>query len=198
MPIVEVRDLSVTLDHHRVLRSMSFTIDEQQSIAVTGPNGSGKTVLIKSLLGILPHDGEILWRPGVTVGYVPQKIEADRSVPLNALALLRAKARVIRSSDDDMRMTIERLSLTDRILSTQIGQLSGGQFQRTLIAFALLGNPDIIFFDEPTASIDEPGEEQIYDLIHRLRHEAKITVVVVSHDQSFVDRYADQVISLGP
>lgn len=196
MPIVEVKNLSVTLGRQRILRGVSFAIDQGESVAVTGANGSGKTVLIKSMLGILPHQGEVIWKEGIKVGYVPQKIDADRSVPLNARALLRAKSRVIHSSQQDIDETVGRVGLSDEILSEQISHLSGGQFQRTLIAFALIGKPDIIFFDEPTASIDEPGEEHIYDLIHRLRHEANITVVVVSHDQSFVDRYADEVLLL--
>jgi zinc transport system ATP-binding protein len=196
MPIVAVKNLSVTLDHHPIVHDINFEIDEGESIAIIGPNGSGKTVLLKSMLGIVPHQGEILWREGVTVGYVPQKIEADRTVPLNARTLLHAKASVAGCSAAAIAETIARVGLTDEILSMQIGHLSGGQFQRTLIAFALLGNPDIVFFDEPTASMDEPGEEQIYDLIHRLQQETRITSVIVSHDLSFVFRYANRVLCL--
>ncbi|HLJ73453.1 MAG TPA: metal ABC transporter ATP-binding protein [Thermoanaerobaculia bacterium] len=196
MAIVAVKHLSVTLDGHPILRDVNFEIDEGESVAIIGPNGSGKTVLLKSMLGILPYEGEIIWQRGVTVGYVPQKIEADRTVPLNALALLRAKAGVIGCETNEIATTIARAGLTEEILTTQIGHLSGGQFQRTLIAFALLGNPRVLFFDEPTASMDEPGEEQIYDLIHRFQHEMKITPVVVSHDISFVYRYASRVLCL--
>jgi zinc transport system ATP-binding protein len=195
MTIVRVQDLSVTLDRP-VLKNVSFEIGEGESIAIIGPNGSGKTVLLKSMLGLIPYSGTIVWREGTTAGYVPQKIDADRSVPLNARNLLHSKARVIGASDTAVAETISRVGLTPEILSAQIGALSGGQFQRMLIAFALLGDPDIVLFDEPTASMDEPGEEQMHELIHRLQQEMNITAVVVSHDLSFVYRYAARVLCL--
>ncbi len=195
MTIVRVKDLDVTLDHP-ILRNVSFEIGEGESIAIIGPNGSGKTVLLKSMLGLIPYRGEIVWRPDATVGYVPQKIDADRTVPLNARNLLHSKARVIGAGKEKVASTIARVGLTEEILSAQIGSLSGGQFQRMLIAFAILGDPDIVLFDEPTASMDEPGEEQMHDLIHRLQEELNITAVVVSHDLSFVYRYSNRVLCL--
>ena len=195
MTIVQVRNLNVTLDHP-VLRNVSFEIEEGESIAIIGPNGSGKTILLKSLLGLVPYRGEITWRKGATAGYVPQKIDADRSVPLNARNLLHSKARVIGASEDEVIKTIGRVGLSEEILSAQIGTLSGGQFQRMLIAFAILGNPDVVLFDEPTASMDEPGEEQIYELIRRLQQEMKITAIVVSHDHLFVERFATRVLGI--
>lgn len=196
MSVVEVKGLSVTLGGRRVLHDVGFSIERGESVAVIGPNGSGKTVLLKAMLGIVPHEGEVVWKEGVAVGYVPQKIEADRSVPLNARNLLEAKAAILRRGADGVSAAIARVGLTDDVLSTPIGQLSGGQFQRCLIAFALLGEPEIVLFDEPTASMDEPGEEQMYDLIRRLQGELGITAVVVSHDLSFVYRYATRVLCL--
>lgn len=192
--IVRVQNLSVTLDRRTILHDVSFDIFEGECLAVIGPNGSGKTILLKSLLGILPYEGTATWREGVTIGYVPQKIEADRSVPLDVRNLLRAKAAVIGCQPDAVAATATLVGLPADLLSTQIGRLSGGQFQRALIAFALLGDPDIVFFDEPTASIDEPGEEQIYDLIERLRRDLGLTAVIVSHDVSFVSRHATRVL----
>lgn len=196
MSLVRVDNLSVTLDHHSILSDITFDIDEGESVAIIGPNGSGKTVLVKAMLGIVPYSGKIAWRSGVTRGYVPQKIDADRSVPLNVRNLLESKAAVIGHPKEAIVETISRVGLTEEILSTQIGHLSGGQFQRALIAFALFGNPEIVFFDEPTASMDEPGEEQMYELIHRLNQELHIAAVVVSHDLSFVYRYAKRVLCL--
>jgi zinc transport system ATP-binding protein len=192
--IVRVRNLSVTLDRHTILHDVSFDIFEGECLAVIGPNGCGKTILLKSLLGILPHEGTVTWRDGVTIGYVPQKIEADRSVPLDVRNLLESKAAVIGCPRGAVAETAARVGLPASLLSMQIGRLSGGQFQRALIAFALLGNPDVVFFDEPTASIDEPGEEQIYDLIERLRRDLGLTAVIVSHDVSFVSRHATRVL----
>lgn len=196
MAILDVRDLSVTLDQKSIIHDLSFELQEKESVAIIGPNGSGKTVLLKAVLGILPHTGTIHWREGVTIGYVPQKIDADRSVPLDARNLLVAKASVIGAGTKEIAEAISRVGLSEELLSTQIGHLSGGQFQRALIAFALLGDPDVILFDEPTASMDEPGEEQMYELVHRLQDELGLTVVVVSHDLSFVYRYSDRVLCL--
>jgi zinc transport system ATP-binding protein len=194
--IVRVENLSVTLDRKRLIHDVSFEIVEGECLAVIGPNGCGKTILLKSLLGILPHEGTVAWRAGVTIGYVPQKIEADRSVPLDVRNLLAAKTAVIGSTQDAIATAAARVGLPADLMSTQIGRLSGGQFQRVLIAFALLGDPDIVFFDEPTASIDEPGEEQIYDLIERLRRDLGLTAVIVSHDVSFVSRHATRVLCM--
>jgi zinc transport system ATP-binding protein len=196
MTILRVRNLSVTFDDQPVLRGVSFDVEEGESVAVIGPNGSGKTILLKSLLGIVPHAGEIVWKAGVKIGYVPQKIDADRSVPLTPRNLLESKARVIGWSSAEVEKAIARAGVTRDILSAQIGNLSGGQFQRALIAFALLGQPDILLLDEPTASIDEPGEEQMYVLIARLQQESHVSVIVASHDLSFVYRYANRVLCL--
>jgi zinc transport system ATP-binding protein len=196
MIIVEVKNLSVTLDRRPIVHDINFQIEEGESVAIIGPNGSGKTVLLKAMLGILPHAGEVLWRNGTTIGYVPQRIDADRSVPLNLRNLLESKAAVIGKGAAEIAKAIGRVGLSEEMLRTQIGHLSGGQFQRALIAFALLGDPEIVIFDEPTASMDEPGEEQMYDLIRRLQTELGLTVVVVSHELSFVYRYATKVLCL--
>lgn len=195
-PIVHVRNLGVTLDRRTILHEVSFDIAAGECLAIIGPNGCGKTILLKSLLGIVPHQGTIAWRDGVTIGYVPQKIEADRNVPLDVRNLLESKAAVIGAPRDAVAAAATRAGLTADLLTTQIGRLSGGQFQRSLIAFALLGDPQIVFFDEPTASIDEPGEEQIYDVIERLRRDLGLTAVIVSHDVSFVSRHATRVLCL--
>jgi zinc transport system ATP-binding protein len=192
--IVRVERLSITLDRRTILHDVSFEIFRGECLAVIGPNGSGKTILLKSLLGILPCEGAVAWRKGIRIGYVPQKIEADRSVPLDVRNLLASKAAVLGSPRAAIAATAARVGLPPELLSTQIGRLSGGQFQRVLIAFALLGDPDIVFFDEPTASIDEPGEEQIHELIERLRRELGLTAVIVSHDVSFVSRHATRVL----
>ena len=166
-PILEVAHLSVTLDGREVVRDISFAIEKGESLAIVGPNVAGKTVLLKSLLGILPHAGEVRWNGAGRPAYVPQKIEADRSVPLNVRDLLRSKASVVGAAREDIDRVIARVGLSAEVLSMQIGKLSGGQFQRALIAFALLGDPAVVLLDEPTASMDEPGEEQMYELCSR-------------------------------
>ncbi len=194
--ILTVKNLTVTLDEQTILQDLSFELNRGENLAVIGPNGSGKTVLLRTLLGALPHIGEVRWAPSVRLGYVPQKVDADRHLPLNARNLLESKARVLSASQKDVESVIREVGLTRDTLKTPIGHLSGGQFQKSLIAFALLGNPEVVLFDEPTASLDQPKEEQIYELIHRLQDERGITVILVSHDLSLVYRYATKVLCL--
>lgn len=193
--ILNVKNLSVSFDTE-VIDSLTFSLEKGDCLAVIGPNGAGKTVLLRALMRTIPYSGEISWLPGARIGYVPQKIDADRHLPINFRNILEAKAKIFGMGKTDIEKTIAAADLDEKILRTPVGHLSGGQFQRGLIAFALLGRPNVILFDEPTASIDIPGEEKIYELIHRLQDEYGISVVLVSHDLSFVYRYATKVLCL--
>ena len=194
--ILEVKSASVVLDGETIVRDVSFNLEEGESLAIIGPNGAGKTVFLRALLHMMPHVGEITWNEKTKIGYVPQKIDADRHLPINFKNLLSAKAQVIGASHADVNSIIKTVGLDEKIMRTPVGHLSGGQFQRALIAFALLGKPNVLIFDEPTASIDKPGEERMYELIHRLQDEYGITVILVSHDLSFVYRYATKVLAI--
>ncbi len=195
-PILTVKNLSVQFDGTPVIENVSFSLQKSENLTIIGPNGSGKTVLLRALLGMADHEGTIEWAPETRIGYVPQKIDADRHLPVTIQNLLSAKGNVLKRTESDMQTAIKSARLTEKILATPIGHLSGGEFQRALIAFALLGKPDVLLLDEPTASIDIPGEEQVYELIHELQDAYDMTVVVVSHDLSFVYRYATKVLCL--
>lgn len=193
--ILSVKDLSVKLDGQTVLEKVSFEIESGDGLAVIGPNGSGKTVMLKTLLGLIPHEGRVEWSPDVKIGYVPQKIDADRHLPLNLKNLLHAKEKVL-GLKGNVNELADEVGLSKKSLEEPIGHLSGGQFQRALIAFALLGKPNLLLLDEPTASVDIPGEEKIYELVHQLQDKHNITAILVSHDLSFVYRYATKVLCL--
>ena len=200
MEILSVKNLTVKLDDQIIIDDLTFDVTKGENLAIIGPNGSGKTVLLRTMLGNVPHDGKISWAQNIRIGYVPQKIEADRHLPINLVNLLHAKANVLGLNKNEVTPTINKLldevGLTEKSAKTSIGHLSGGQFQRALITFALLGHPNILLLDEPTASIDIAGEEQVYELLHRLQDKYDITLVVVSHDLSFVYKYADKVLCL--
>jgi len=157
---------------------------------------AGKTALIRALLNLIPYGGEIRWSPEARLGYVPQKVAADRQLPLSAKDLLAAKARFLKLPASELRLVPAELGLTDELLSTSVGDLSGGQFQKVLIAFALLGRPNVLLFDEPTASLDELTEEHVYELLHALQKERGMTILLVSHDLSIVYRNANMVLCL--
>ena len=195
-PVLTISNLTVSLDDETVLQDVSLELASGESLAIIGPNGAGKTVLLRTLLGMMPHGGTITWAPGTRIGYVPQKIDADRHLPINFKNLLAAKADVEHLNPAEIEDIAKTVGLTERMLATPVGHLSGGEFQRSLIAFALLGHPNVLILDEPTASIDISGEQQTYELIHRLQDAHGITVIVVSHDLSFVYQYATKVFCL--
>ena len=194
--ILTVKNVTVNLSGQTILQNLSLDLEKGTSLAIIGPNGSGKTVFLKTLLGIIPYDGQITWAKGVRIGYVPQKIEADRHLPLNLENLLRAKSEILKLRKSEIYSITETVGLSPKLLKTPIGYLSGGQFQKALIAFALLGKPNVILFDEPTASLDQLTEENIYELINELHEKQGLTTILVSHDLSVVYRYAHKVLCL--
>jgi zinc transport system ATP-binding protein len=193
---LEVRNLSVKADGNQLLESLSFDLGIGDRLVIIGPNGAGKTVLLKSLLNLMPHTGEIEWAPDVRIGYVPQKIDADRHLPITYRDLFFSKCRITGEPIDRIGEVTESVGLAKRVLETPVGHLSGGQFQLGLIAFALIGKPNVLILDEPTASVDEPGEEHIYSLIHRLQQQYDLSIIAVTHDMSFVYSHATKVLCL--
>ncbi len=192
-----VEHLSVAFDRNVVLRDLTFQVEAGTTLAVIGPNGSGTTVLFRALVGALPHRGEVRWAPGTRIGYVPQKLDIERDLPLTGRDFLRAKAAVGRVPDAEVARSLELVNLAPAAAAKAIGALSGGQFQRLLLAFALLGAPTVLLFDEPTSGVDEPGQERLYETIHRLQAERGLTVLLISHELSLVARFASAVLCLG-
>jgi len=193
---LEVERLSVAFGKRRVLDELTFQVETGTCLAVIGPNGSGKTVLLKALIGALPAEGSIRWAPGTKIGYVPQKLDIERDLPLTGLDVLGARSRVSRAAPGEESRALARVGLSPVEAALPVGALSGGQFQRLLLAFALMGRPTTLLFDEPTAGIDEPGERGLYELFHSLRREEGLTLILVSHELNLVDRIADRVLCL--
>jgi zinc transport system ATP-binding protein len=179
-----------------VIDDLSFVVDAGSSLAIIGPSGSGKTVLFRALIGAVPSEGTVRWAPGTRLGYVPQKLDIERDLPITGLDFLRARAAVSGSPAADVWRALGLVALDPAIAGQPIGTLSGGQFQRLLVAFALMGRPTVLLFDEPTAGVDEPGEEGIYALFRRLQREEGLTLLIISHELSLVYRYADNVLCL--
>jgi zinc transport system ATP-binding protein len=193
-PLLSVTDLGISFGARAVIQGLSFDVAAGDCLAIIGPNGAGKTMLLKALLGLQAHTGIIRWSPEARLGYVPQKVAADWQLPLRVKDLLGAKVRTLKLDAREIQAVCAQVDLAPEVLNATIGSLSGGQFQKALIAFALVGNPNVLLFDEPTASLDELTEGRVYELLHSLQQEKGITVLLVSHDLSVVYRYATKVL----
>jgi zinc transport system ATP-binding protein len=195
--VLEVNDLSIRFGRTRIFSGLSFTVPAGSALAIVGPNGSGKTVLLKALIGAIPYAGTLRWAPGVRLGYVPQKLDIARGAPITGFDFLRARTALARSSNAVASQVLTSVGLGPECGAQPIGSLSGGQFQRLLIAFALVGDPNVLLLDEPTAGVDEPGQERLNELIRRLQQDRGLTVILISHDLSVVYHYATAVLCLG-
>jgi ABC-type Mn2+/Zn2+ transport system ATPase subunit len=181
-----------------VLNRLSFDVEKGSIAAVIGPNGSGKTTLFKALLDLIPYEGhvrvfqkpirEVLHR----IGYVPQYFDFDRTLPITVKEFLNfVSPRRDRQSEE-----ICKEVRVDALMGKLIGELSGGQLQRVLIAQALMKNPDLMLLDEPSAGIDIEGAKAFYDLIRHVNQEHGVTVLLISHEVSMVYNLADQILCL--
>lgn len=180
-----------------IIEDLSFAVEKGEHLTIIGPNGSGKTTLFRALIGTVPYQGNIIWSPKTKIGYVPQKLDIERDLPLSLYDFLEASsAGLFKVEDKDIKKCLELVNIEWGVLNQQLGTLSGGQFQRALVAFALLGNPDVLLFDEPTSGIDQPSEEQIYETLHRIQDERDVTIITISHDLSLVHRHSNKVLCL--
>src|SRR6266567_7191652 len=195
--VLEVEQLSVRFGMRQMIRDLAFTVAQGTSLAIIGSNGVGKSVLLRALLGSIPSEGVIRWAPGTRVGYVPQKLDLERDLPMTGNDLLRARLTLAGHSGFTIVQTFDLVGLSKQTGDQLIGTYSGGQFQRLLVAFALLGEPNVLILDEPTAGVDEPGQEQLNVLINRVQRDHNLTVLFISHDLSVVSRGADCVLCLG-
>ena len=193
---LKVDHLAVRFGATEVIHDLSFAVPRGSSLAIIGPNGAGKTVLFKALIGSVPYDGTIQWAAGTRIGYVPQKLDIERDLPITGRDFLQAKAALAKASARDIAGALALVGLDRQILSAPIGTMSGGQFQRLLVAFALVGKPNVLLLDEPAAGIDEPGQEILDTTIRRLQKESEVTVLLISHDLSVVYHYATAVLCL--
>lgn len=195
--VLDVRHLSIRFGSSVVVTDLSFRVSRGTSLAIIGPNGAGKTVLFRALIRAIPFEGHVRWAPGTRLGYVPQKLDLERDVPITGGDFLRARAALARESAASVARALALVGVSPEVASYPIGTLSGGQFQRLLIAFALVGNPNVLLLDEPTAGVDEPGQERLNELVRRLQHEQGLTILFISHELSVVYRYATNVLCLG-
>ncbi|MBC7073812.1 metal ABC transporter ATP-binding protein [Candidatus Parcubacteria bacterium] len=190
--ILEVKNLNVELGGEKIICNLSFELKEGEVLTILGPNGAGKTVLLKTLLGIFPFGGEIKWKEGIKIGYVPQRVPFVKDFPISIKEFFELKG----AKENETKEILKTVGFDASFLKKPIGELSSGQYQRILVAWALLQNPKVLLFDEPTTGVDILGQETIYQLLERLKKEKNLAIILVTHDLSVVFKFSDYVICL--
>ncbi|MCX7338023.1 MAG: ATP-binding cassette domain-containing protein [Alphaproteobacteria bacterium] len=183
------------LDDKKILDNVSFTLKQGEILTIIGPNGAGKTTLLKVILGLIQPTTGTLWiQKGTKLGYMPQKIEANPFLPIDVERLLHlsCKDSIQSAQIDDSLKRVHALSLKKQSIQT----LSGGEWQRVLLARTILRKPQLLILDEPTQGVDVLGQEEFYHLLAQLRQELGCGIILVSHDLHFVMAAADNVICL--
>lgn len=190
--LVELRQLTVNFDGRPAVDHVDLRVQRGDIITIIGPNGAGKTTLIKAILGIQPvSDGDLTMTPGLTIGYVPQHLTLETTLPLNVKRFMLLSGR-------SRQECIEALTKTgvEHLLNASVHRLSGGEKQRLLLARALARKPDLLVLDEPAQGVDINGQAALYDLIRSLRDELNCGVIMISHDLHLVMAATDKVICL--
>lgn len=198
MKQIQIENLYFSYKKTDVLEDINLEINQRDFLAIIGPNGGGKSTLLKLILNILDAKRGKISSSFKNVGYVPQNTNLNTDFPITALEVtlmghIGNRRKIFGYAKEDItcaKKSLEKVGMSD-FADVKIGDLSGGQRQRVFIARALCANPDIILLDEPTASIDVQGQKDIYELLKNLNQE--ITVVVVSHDISVLLHYAKNV-----
>ena len=199
-PTISFNNVSLTLGNTVVLDRVNIDVREGTIHCIVGPNGGGKSSLIKSLLGQMPHEGQIsvTWNPGQTIGYVPQSLNFDVTLPITVEDLMIAISQDkpvffgIRKSNHLLLSKALQTVRMDNKRKRLFGQLSGGERQRVVFAQALIPKPDLLILDEPMTSIDQAGEKIIVDAVRSLNQEG-VTVIWINHDLQCVKEVADDV-----
>lgn len=190
--LVRAEGVSVRAGSRTILEDISLEIRSEEVVSIVGPNGGGKTTLLKVLIGSRePSAGTVLRAEGLTVGYQPQRTRIEPSMPMSVRALLRLAAPG--GSDGEMAAALEGLGLSRGALDSQATELSGGERQLVMIARAMLCRPQLLVLDEPGTYCDPHRLSELYAVIERFVEESKCATVLVSHDISRVLAHSDRI-----
>jgi zinc transport system ATP-binding protein len=210
---IEIRDLWVTFNHQPVLEEITLDIEENTCVGILGPNGAGKSTLLKVILGLLaPSRGEVrvfgedplqARRHGNLIGYLPQRPLSNPRFPVSVLdvVLMGRYGRIglgRRPTREDRDAALANLDLLGipHLAHRPIGEISGGEQQRVFIARALALNPRLLILDEPTISLDACSQDELYELVDRLKEKLRLTLILVSHDIGAVATHVEDIICL--
>lgn len=193
MSLIDVENLSISYGAKTVLSHVSLTVERGEIITIVGPNGSGKTSLLRAIIGaVKPSRGRVTHGRDVRIGYVPQRLHIDPTLPMTVARFLCLPSAITPEAIE----TALKAAGVPNLSGAQMSELSGGQFQRVLLARALVGNPDLLLLDEATQGLDQPGSAAFYQRIEQVRRETGCAVLMISHELHVVMSASDRVICL--
>ena len=193
MTLISASSLSVAYGARTVLRNVNLEITKGEIVTIVGPNGSGKTSLLRAIIGATPpKTGSVTLKPGLKIGYVPQRLHIDPTLPITVARFMRLTSKVSKTA---CRQALESAGVPD-LLNRQMSQLSGGQFQRVMLARALINQPDVLLLDEATQGLDQPGSAAFYRQLEQVRHDTGCAILMISHELHVVMSASDRVICL--
>jgi len=191
--ILKVKNLNVVLDGEEIIKDLTFEVKERETLIILGPNGAGKTTLLRTLIGLNPYSGEITWYTKSISYLPPQELFQRKGLPPLSIGEFFGFKKV---TSENVLTIFSAVGLDPSLLQRRFGAVSTGQFQRMLIAWALVDQPKVLLFDEPTSGIDIGGQETIYSLLHRFWQEWNLTILLVTHDLNIVWEQANNVLCL--
>jgi zinc transport system ATP-binding protein len=191
--ILNLKEVSIRRQGETLLDKVSLQVKRGEIITLVGPNGAGKSTLVKTALGLMqPDQGSVSTAPGLQVGYVPQNVQLDASLPVSVKRFLQLSF----SATGTALQGVLELVGASSILDKNLGDISGGEMRRVLLARALLPDPDLLILDEPTSGVDITGQEDLYTLIQQIRDKFQCGVLLVSHNLHVVMAATDHVVCL--
>lgn len=192
-PLVSLHDVGVRRNGRWLVRGVDFGVLPGEIVTLIGPNGSGKSTSAKAAIGVLkPDEGRVERKAGLKVGYVPQKITVDWTLPLTVRRLMTLTGSL---PEREIASALDAVGIA-HLAKAEVQHLSGGEFQRALLARAVARKPDLLVLDEPVQGVDVVGQTELYNLITRLRDRHGCGVLMVSHDLHLVMSATDQVVCL--
>jgi len=191
--LLKAENIGLHINRRQILDDISLSIEPGEILTLIGPNGSGKTTLVRVLLGLLKADqGQLQKKPNLVVGYVPQKLHIESVLPMHVKRFLQMGIKV---NESEIESSAKILGV-ETLLEQPLHSVSGGEFQRILLTRALLRKPDLLVLDEPAQGVDINGQQQLYQLISKIRDDFGCGVIMVSHDLHLVMAATDQVLCL--
>ena len=191
MSLMSAEGIGVQYGTRRVLQHMDFSIEAGEVVTIVGPNGAGKSVFLRVLIGAeQPSEGRVKRTSGLAIGYVPQRLSIGHTMPMNVARFLALSGSSNAATNQTM---LTRVGISDRA-KEQMASLSGGEFQRVLLAYALLGKPQLLILDEPTSALDRAVQVQMIALLKTLQQRHGLAYLFISHDLRVVRALSDEII----